>query len=104
MMGIRTILKVGIFLAVMPAMVLAANLFCPDSPSDVHYRESTATSAPEIKVRTSSQEDGHQWSKLIRPLKIKATKLAKDQRAIAIEEGIEHNCTSPSQIYVAQMI
>ena len=80
----------------------ANKLSCPDSDDDLHAQESTATSAPEIKLSKASPEDGHRWAKAVKPLTIKAIKLAKAQRASAMEEGIEHNCPSP-QIYVGQL-
>jgi hypothetical protein len=62
-----------------------------------------ATSAPEVKVRASSQGDSHRWSQITKPLVQKAIKLAKAQRATTIEDGIERACQAPEQ-FVAQLL
>jgi hypothetical protein len=81
----------------------AGTLNCPDTPDAVHVRDVMATSAPEIKVRSASKEDGKRWSELTRPLVVKAIKQAKTQRSDLIQEGVEQGCTTP-QIYVAQIV
>ena len=90
-------------LSALPSLLLAGKLICPDTLDDSHHRDVMATSAPEIKVRANSQEDGRHWSEIIKPLTQKAIKLAKTQRSTAIEDGVEHGCPS-SQVYVGQLM
>jgi hypothetical protein len=81
----------------------AIDLTCPDSGDELHHKDVLATSAPEIKTRAANQGDSALWAKIVKPLTQKAIKLAKDQRAVGIEDGVEHACTSP-QTYVAQIV
>jgi len=81
----------------------AAKLMCPDTLTDDKTREVMATSAPEIKVRASAQNDSQKWMEVVRPLIRKAAKLAKEQRSKIIAEGVENSCSAPQQ-YVGQTI
>lgn len=80
----------------------AKTLQCPDAADQVHAREITATSAPEVKIRTRLQEEPKAWNAFIRPLIAKAVKQAKMERAEAMQTGIESACREP-QIYVGQL-
>ena len=81
----------------------AGRMQCPDSADGIHPRDILATSAPEIKVGQASKDDEARFSKITRPLTLKAIRLAKAQRAAAIEEGIEQSCPS-NLVYVAQLV
>jgi hypothetical protein len=81
----------------------ASTLSCPDTTAPARHQEVMATSAPEIKARTASEDDSHRWTQIIKPLAQKAIKLAKEHRAAVMEDGIEHACESP-QVYVGQIL
>ncbi len=80
----------------------AARMQCPDAPDQIHAREITATSAPEVKLRTRLQDDSSGWKAAVRPLISKAVSLAKAERAASIESGVENGCKSP-QIFIGQL-
>lgn len=108
MRQLAKISRISLILLLMTALNVvhrgwAATLMCSDSSNDLHHREVMATSAPEVKARATSEDDEAHWAKIVRPLTLKAVKLAKIQRAAAIEDGIEHSCSSSEQ-YVAQII
>ena len=93
----------GVGLILSSARVHGAEWICPDSGNDLHHREVLATSAPEVKVRTTIQDDSAAWVKTLKPLTTKAIRLAKEERSKAIQEGVERSCNAP-QTYVAQIV
>jgi hypothetical protein len=86
-----------------PTVALGGTLVCPDSLDDMQGRDVMATSAPEVKVRATTQNDGKRWAEIVRPLTVKAVKQAKAQRAMLMQEGIEKACPS-NQYYVGRLI
>lgn len=85
------------------AWAWSSKLSCPDSVDAIHQKEVMATSAPEVKVRKSAQNDGKSWGDIVRPLTIKAIKLAKKARSEQIQHGIETSCMT-GQVFVGQIV
>jgi len=77
----------------------ARQLECPDGDA-LHHAEATATSAPEVKMHAGS--DLHTASPQIKPLAQKALRLAREQRAAAMQRGIEEECPA-GQTYVGEI-
>ena len=100
---IKRALLLLVSLSVVPNLSIGAKLMCPEAPEDSHRKEIVATSAPEVKVRANAQDDSRRWAEIVKPLTQKAIKAAKAQRAIAIQEGIEHGCPS-NQTFVGQFV
>lgn len=85
------------------AWAWSSKLSCPDSVDAIHQKEIMATSAPEVKVRKTAQNDGKLWIETTRPLTQKAIKLAKKARSEQIQNGIETSCMA-GQVFVGQIV
>jgi hypothetical protein len=98
----RQAIQLAVIWSLLPGLLSASRLECPDAIDNSQRKEIVATSAPEVKVRTSHQNTDRWWE-ITKPLTRKAIKLAKEQRAEAIAQGVENLCKLPDH-YVAQII
>ena len=93
----------GVYVILSAAQARASEWMCPETSNDLHHRQVLATSAPEIKVRSATQDVSASWVKTLKPLTTKAIRLAKEERSKAIQDGIERSCIAP-QTYFAQLV
>jgi hypothetical protein len=89
-------ISLGVLVGALPLRGWARTLECPEGDA-LHHAEATATSAPEVKVRA-----GADIRATLKPLTQKALRLAREQRAAAMQRGIEEACPAP-QVYVGEV-